>query len=74
MRAGDSVRMKVEGPEGFKVANPGEPVDRTKAQFVGIAGKKRSRGPWASGAYRGVAEVIRGGAIVATAEKTLQLP
>jgi hypothetical protein len=73
MRAGDSVRMSVEGPGGFQVATPGQPVDRTKAHFIGIAGKKRSASPWPVGAYRGVAEVIRDGAVIGKAEKTLQL-
>jgi murein DD-endopeptidase MepM/ murein hydrolase activator NlpD len=73
MRAGDSVRMSVEGPGGFQVASPGEPVDRTKAQYVGIAGKKRNGAPWASGPYRGVAEVIRGGQVVGKAEQVFEL-
>jgi murein DD-endopeptidase MepM/ murein hydrolase activator NlpD len=74
MRAGDSVRMSVEGPGGFHVASPGEPVDRTKAQYVGIAGKKRSGAAWTSGRYRGTAEVIRGGQVVSKAEKLFELP
>ena len=73
MRAGDSLRIAVEGPDGFKAALAGEPVDRNKAQYVGVAGKKRTETRWASGAYRGVAEVIRAGAAISKAEKTLQL-
>jgi murein DD-endopeptidase MepM/ murein hydrolase activator NlpD len=74
MRVGDSVRMSVDGPGGFQVASPGEPVDRAKAQYVGIAGKKRTGTPWASGRYRGMAEVIRAGQVVGKAEMVFELP
>jgi hypothetical protein len=74
MRAGDGLRFKVEGPGGFQVASTGAPLDRNQAQYVGIAGKKRSGEPWPSGDYRGVVEVIRADTVIGTAENTLRLP
>jgi len=40
---------------------------------VGMAGQKRGAAPWALGAYRGVVEVIRGGAAIGKAENVAQL-
>jgi hypothetical protein len=73
LRAGDALRMAVEGPGGFKFAVVGEPAERNRAQFVGMAGQKRGAAPWALGAYRGVVEVIRGGAAIGKAENVVQL-
>jgi len=73
LRQGDRLRLKVEGPGNFNVANETKPLDRKKAHFVAFAGKKRRAERWASGLYRGQAEVIRGDAPIGQAQSTLEL-
>jgi hypothetical protein len=74
LRQGDRLRLKVEGPGNFSVANETKPLDRKKAHFVAFAGKKRRAERWVSGLYRGRAEVIRGDAPIGQAQSTLELP
>jgi murein DD-endopeptidase MepM/ murein hydrolase activator NlpD len=74
LRPGDRLRLTVEGPGNFKAANETKPLDRKKAHFIAFAGKKRRAERWASGLYRGQAEIIRGDAAISQAQNTLELP
>jgi peptidase M23-like protein len=73
MRAGDSLRLAIEGPEGFTVASEVPPLERGKATFVGFAGRKRQSESWPAGLYQGRAEVVRGGAVIDAAKAEIKL-
>ncbi len=74
VRAGDRVSLSAEGPGGFEAAHEGEPLQSSKAQYVGFAGKKRRDAHWASGIYQGAVTVIRDGKVIGEAKSTLRLP
>jgi hypothetical protein len=74
LKKGDRIRLVLAGPEGFEVTSEGEPVDRDKATYVQLAGKRLKAAGWAAGQYQGRAEVVRGGAVVAASEGRLVLP
>ena len=73
MLKGDQLRFTVTGPSGFDLANTTDGLDRNKATWVAIAGRKRSGVSWAKGRYEGKVEVLRGGQVVRTATGSLQL-
>lgn len=61
LEAGDVVRLRLTGPEGFAVENTSQPMDRAKAQFVAYAGKKRRTPLWPAGTYQAEITVVRNG-------------
>lgn len=73
MRKGDRVRFEVSGPDGYSVAYDSDALDRNKAHYVAIAGKKRTGGPWAVGIYRGKVGLVRDGRVVTEAAGELTL-
>jgi hypothetical protein len=73
LRSQDRLRFSVEGPGDFKVASESEPMDRAKAQYVGVAGKKLTARSWPAGVYRGRVQVIRGGAVLREAKAAFRL-
>lgn len=72
--AGDQIRIAINGPGGFRVAHTTPPLERAQAIRVVGAGKRLTAARWAAGRYEAEAEVLRGGAAVATARGTLVLP
>ncbi len=76
LRAGDVLRLSVDGPAGFAAANELPPLDRNKAVFVAFAGKKRPAAiaVWPDGEYRGMVELLRAGKVVVSHHSRLQLP
>ncbi len=73
-RAGDRIRLRVTGPAGFATDVTSEPFDRNKAIAVQAAGKKRTRPRWASGSYDGIADLLRGDAVVDTVRGRFEMP
>lgn len=73
-RAGDRVRVRVTGPAGFVADVTSEPLDRNKAIAVQAAGRKRTKPRWPAGTYRGVADLVRGEAVVATIGGHFEMP
>ena len=71
---GDSIRIRVKGPGGFGIETTGDALDRDKAVVVQAAGRKRSWRRWAAGTYKGLAELVREGQVVATTSGVLELP
>ncbi len=61
LRRGDRVALSVTGPGDFAVSSDGEPLDRTKAQWVAYTGRKLRLSRWPSGTYKGEAIVFRNG-------------
>jgi murein DD-endopeptidase MepM/ murein hydrolase activator NlpD len=73
LRPQDRLRFSVEGPGDFKVASESEPMDRAKAQYVGVAGKKLTARSWPLGVYQGSVQVIRAGAVLREAKAAFRL-
>jgi murein DD-endopeptidase MepM/ murein hydrolase activator NlpD len=65
LQAGDQQFLAVQGPGGASVsANNLPALDRDKAQFLVIAGKKRNEAAWPAGRYSATYRVVRDGAEV----------
>jgi len=65
LQAGDQQMLSVQGPTGAAVSTNSLPaLDRDKAQFLVIAGKKRTETAWPGGRYSARYRVIRDGAEV----------
>jgi hypothetical protein len=65
LQAGDQQFLAVHGPGGASLsANNLPALDRDKAQFLVIAGKKRREAAWPAGRYTATYRVIRNGAEV----------
>ncbi len=73
LRGGDRVHLVVTGPGGTLADQVSEPLERNKATYLSYAGKKRKDMPWAPGRYEGRAEIIRDGAVIATAVGSTEL-
>ena len=64
LRAGDRIRVSINGPDGFAVDNTSEPLDRNKATFLSYAGKKLTAAAWPRGRYKGAGKILRGETVV----------
>jgi murein DD-endopeptidase MepM/ murein hydrolase activator NlpD len=65
LQAGDQQSLAVQGPSGAAVSTNSLPaLDRDKAQFLVIAGKKRTETAWPAGRYTATYRVTRDGAEV----------
>jgi murein DD-endopeptidase MepM/ murein hydrolase activator NlpD len=65
LQAGDQQFLAVQGPGGAAVSAANLPaLDRDKAQFLVIAGKKRTDAAWPAGRYSATYRVTRDGAEV----------
>ena len=65
LQAGDQQFLAVQGPGGAFISTNNLPaLDRDKAQFLVIAGKKRNEAAWTPGRYTSTYRVTRDGAEV----------
>jgi hypothetical protein len=65
LQAGDRQSLVVQGPDGAALVTNNLPaLDRDKAQFLVIAGKKRTEATWPAGRYTATYRVTRDGAEV----------
>ncbi len=65
LQAGDQQFLEVQGPGGTAVSTNSLPaLDRDKAQYLVIAGKKRTETAWSAGGYTATYRVTRDGAEV----------
>ena len=65
LQAGDQQSLSVQGPGGTSMPTNNPPaLDRDKAQFLILAGKKRSEAAWPPGRYTATYRVTRDGAEV----------
>ena len=71
--AGDRVRFTVTGPGGSLIENLAEPLPRNKATYIAFAGVKRKPEMWTAGHYEGRVEIVRDGAVAASARATLAI-
>ena len=66
LQAGDAVQITVRKPDGATIASNSITVDRAKAQFFILAGRKRPPAGWQPGRYAAHFSIVRGGrAIIA---------
>jgi hypothetical protein len=74
MREGDQLRFVLDGPAGWGQQHAMAPIDRSKATYVGFAGRKLKTDRWPAGRYAGRVEVLRAGRVVATAKSEMVMP
>ena len=72
-RDGDTLRMRIEGPDGFLLEND-QTFDRNQAQAFRAVGQRRRSALWASGTYVGTLNMIRDGDIISTMSRQITLP
>jgi hypothetical protein len=64
LEQGDVIDISLTGPDGKVLASATlPPLDHDKAQLPAEVGRKQPAGGWARGAYTGLVEVRRGGAV-----------
>ncbi|UWQ22484.1 M23 family metallopeptidase [Jannaschia sp. W003] len=71
-RAGDALRLRIEGPDGGEVFARDVALDRTQAQGFRAAGRRAPAGGWPRGDYRGTATLLRDGEGLAA--RTVTIP
>lgn len=59
LKAGDRIRISLRGPDGVIAGKSLAALDRSKAQYVAFAGRKRRGEMWPSGTYVGSVQVLR---------------
>lgn len=72
-QADDIIRMNLMGPDGTVIERDTK-LDRAQAQSFRAIGKKRRGSRWPSGAYTGVATLLRDGAVIDTRTLAITLP
>jgi len=71
---GDRIRLVLTGPGGPLAESLSEPLNRNKATYLTYSGKKRGELPWQPGRYEAKADIVRDGAVAATAVQTMDIP
>jgi hypothetical protein len=75
LEAGDVLELSIVAPDGKPFAQQRQPpLDRSKAQFFTMVGKKRGQTPWPAGTYTAKYNVLRDGQSVLKKSFTLDLP
>ena len=72
--AGDTLQLRIDGPDGLLMLQASEPAGRQQAIAIRAAGRRLEGARWPSGVYRGVIEIHRDGRIIGTAATALELP
>jgi len=71
LQQGDRITISLVGANGDVLANNRAVLDRSKAQYMLFAGRKRPAGGWPIGIYKATVDITRGGASVVTRTSTL---
>lgn len=71
--SGDVLRVQLYAPDGGLVAQGTLTQVRDQAQAYAFAGRRNSGGGFPAGLYRGEAQLVRGGRVIATRTETLTL-
>lgn len=72
-RNGDVLRVRLYGPNGRLVAENTRTQQRNQAQAWLFAGRRTPQGGWPAGAYRGEAQILRDGRVIATRSEHISL-
>jgi murein DD-endopeptidase MepM/ murein hydrolase activator NlpD len=59
MQAGDTENVKIFAPDGSLFAQKSGEIDRSKAQWLSLLGRKNRAGSWPAGVYRGEYRLTR---------------
>jgi hypothetical protein len=70
---GDTLRVRLYGPDGRMIEEGTRAQPRDQAQAWLFTGRRTQANGWAAGVYRGEAQVLRGGRVVATRSETVTL-
>ena len=73
LKAGDIVRIIIDGPRGRIVRREDEPLARSRAVHLRFSGRKMPKGGWQPGKYTGRVEVVRDGKVVVQSSKEMLL-
>ncbi len=72
-KKGDQLQLQLKGPKAVLAARTYGPLDRDKARYVAIVGRKLKAAQWPAGRYIGQAMIIRNGKILKQETKVLDL-
>ena len=73
LRQGDTVAMRLTGPDGAALAQTEKTLDRNRAVQFYFIGKKRPAEGWPKDPYRGEVILQRGGAVLERRDLSLSL-
>lgn len=59
LRAGDTLKMQLQAPDGSMLAQTSHVFEKNKATFFQFIGKKRKSTQWQAGAYKGTYSILR---------------
>ena len=71
LRQGDAITIRLVGADGDVLANNRAVLDRSKAQYMLFAGRKRPADGWPIGIYKATVDITRNGASALTRTGTL---
>ena len=71
LRQGDAITIRLIGATGDVLAANRAVLDRSKAQYMLFAGRKRPAGGWPIGIYKATVDITRSGASALTRTGTL---
>ncbi|MDH3579752.1 MAG: M23 family metallopeptidase [Hyphomicrobiales bacterium] len=74
LEKGDRLRLVLEGPSAGLAQNTTEPLNRHKAQFIALIGRKRTGNRWPGGRYSARVQLLRAGAVFLERTLALDLP
>lgn len=74
LSVGDTLRLTLRGPAGFRVENTTDPLTRAKAQYISFIGKKLKSGRWPNGRYKAQVGFVRNGQHVRIREFQIDVP
>ena len=72
-KKGDQLRLTLNGPKAVLATRTYGPLDRDKARYVALVGRKLKAAQWPDGRYVGQAMIIRNGKIIKQVTKVLRL-
>jgi len=73
LRAGDVISSRLAGPDGAVVAEDRYEMPRDRATQFRAVGRRRPPSGWPEGRYDGQAQLLRGGQVVATIARQLEV-
>ena len=74
LNEGDQLSLSLKGPSGEELATNTIQLDRRKAQYFLLAGKKKPSAGWTKGTYGATLEIRNGGAVRLQQAKDIVLP
>lgn len=72
VQAGDTIRLTLRAPDGTTAASHEKAIEKPMAVWFSFVGRRAPPRGWAKGAWRGEAELLRGGQPVARREASIR--